>query len=421
ITVIIPPLLQTTFPLACALYDPHNVSAGSHAAAGAWWGHHHQHHTHLDHTQITTSQPLTTTHSTPSVVLYEDSAILHQQQQQPQPAQQSQNTSSVGESSPVSANNHITSPVHQSQHTSSGGGQQTAANTVQQQQNTVASSQTQIVTPSTASESPTSVSSQPQENMSILSAPPLHIPAKRPNFDTDPSVIRHPPYPWTYDTGFDHPQYPHNYLDRDRKPVYYYPDAQFPQRYWYEGSQPYPITDERNAVAAVAAAARQSVDAAQSSYETPTNYAGSLRTYSSDPYPTTSSSLGTATIGSCTPNPSSIDWVGQQVSVRKKRKPYSKFQTLELEKEFLFNAYVSKQKRWELARNLNLTERQVKIWFQNRRMKNKKNSQRQSSQQNNNNSSSSNHNHGQPTQAHHNPHNLHLGIGMTHHTPKMHQ
>jgi len=56
----------------------------------------------------------------------------------------------------------------------------------------------------------------------------------------------------------------------------------------------------------------------------------------------------------------------------KYRVVYTEQQKVELEKEFLFNQYITIQRKAELAGSIGLSDRQVKIWFQNRRAKERK-------------------------------------------------
>jgi homeo-domain-only family protein len=58
--------------------------------------------------------------------------------------------------------------------------------------------------------------------------------------------------------------------------------------------------------------------------------------------------------------------------VRRQRTTFTNDQTDKLELEYQQNEYISKGKRLQLAAILSLSESQIKIWFQNRRAKDKR-------------------------------------------------
>ncbi|ELT93731.1 hypothetical protein CAPTEDRAFT_137362, partial [Capitella teleta] len=62
----------------------------------------------------------------------------------------------------------------------------------------------------------------------------------------------------------------------------------------------------------------------------------------------------------------------KESSCRRQRTTFTSEQTLKLELEYQRMEYIARPRRFELAELLNLTETQIKIWYQNRRAKDKR-------------------------------------------------
>ena len=63
---------------------------------------------------------------------------------------------------------------------------------------------------------------------------------------------------------------------------------------------------------------------------------------------------------------------GSIIQRKGKRQQFATYQTIELERQFQLHRYLTRNRKMELSRSIALTERQVEVWFQNRRAKRKR-------------------------------------------------